>query len=55
MTRRIVKTAAAARDTSTGNWEVDLSFTSKGSTEFNYYAAEYYRCYEEDDSDPLTP
>jgi preprotein translocase subunit SecD len=52
MTGEIVKTATAAINTSNDEWEVDLTFTGKGSTEFNNYAAAYYSCYKEDPSNP---
>lgn len=52
MTGGIVKSAAADLNSSTDEWEVDLNFTSKGSTQFNSYASAYYSCYEQDKSDP---
>ena len=52
MTGSIVSTATATVDTSTDEWEVDLSFTGSGSTQFNNFAAEYYECYKEDTSNP---
>ncbi|MCL6092198.1 MAG: protein translocase subunit SecD [Actinobacteria bacterium] len=52
MTGGIVKSAAANLNSSTGEWEVDLSFTGKGSREFNNYAASYYSCYRQDPSNP---
>ena len=36
----------------TDQWEVDLTFTRRGSTEFNKYAAAHYQCYEQDPSNP---
>lgn len=52
MTGGIVKTATADLNTSNDQWEVDLTFTGKGSTQFNNYAADYYECYKEDTSNP---
>ncbi len=52
MTGGIVKIAAANLNSSTGAWEVDLTFTGKGSTQFNNYAASYYACYKQDPSNP---
>jgi preprotein translocase subunit SecD len=52
MSGSIIKTAAADLNSSTDEWEVDLSFTSRGSTEFNKYASAHYACYEQDPSDP---
>jgi len=52
MTGSIVKTATADINTSNDEWQVDLSFTGKGSTEFNKYASSYYSCYVQDKSSP---
>lgn len=52
MTGSIVKTAAADINTSNDEWEVNLSFTGKGSNEFNKYASSYYSCYLQDKSNP---
>ncbi len=45
MTGSIVKGAAAVLDSQTGQWEVQLTFTAKGSAKFNHYAARHYACY----------
>jgi preprotein translocase subunit SecD len=52
MSGNIVKTASANLNSQNDEWEVDLSFTGKGSTEFNQYATTHYQCYEEDTSNP---
>jgi preprotein translocase subunit SecD len=52
MTGSIIKSASANLNSQTDQWEVDLSFTSRGSTEFNKYAAAHYACYQEDTSNP---
>jgi preprotein translocase subunit SecD len=52
MSGSIIKTAAAELNSSTDQWEVDLSFTSRGSTEFNKYATAHYECYQQDPSNP---
>ncbi|MGH9107759.1 MAG: protein translocase subunit SecD [Acidimicrobiales bacterium] len=52
MTGSIVKTATANFSASNNQWEVDLTFTGKGSTEFNNYAASYYQCYKQDPKNP---
>ncbi len=52
MTGSIIKSAAATLDPQTDQWEVDLTFTSRGSTEFNKYAAAHYACYQQDPSNP---
>jgi preprotein translocase subunit SecD len=52
MTGSIVRTAAANLDTSNDEWEVDLTFTGAGSVQFNDYASDYYKCYQEDTSNP---
>lgn len=52
MTGGIVKIAAANLNSSTGAWEVDLTFTGKGSKEFNNYATSYYTCYRQNTSNP---
>jgi len=52
MTGSIVSSATAVVDTSTHEWEVDLSFTSSGATQSNDYAAQFYKCYKEDPSNP---
>jgi preprotein translocase subunit SecD len=52
MSGNIVKTATADLDSQTDEWEVVLDFTSAGSTAFNKYAANHYKCYEEDTSNP---
>ena len=52
MSGNIVKSATADLDSQTDEWEVVLDFTGSGSTEFNKYAANHYKCYEEDTSNP---
>lgn len=52
MTGSIVKSATANLNTQTDEWEVDLTFTGSGSTQFNDYAEPHYKCYEEDTSNP---
>jgi preprotein translocase subunit SecD len=52
MTGAIIKTAAANLNSQTDQWEVDISFTGKGSSLFNKYAATHYQCYVEDESNP---
>ncbi|HUB70447.1 MAG TPA: protein translocase subunit SecD [Acidimicrobiales bacterium] len=52
MTGNIVKSATADVNTTNDEWEVDLSFTGAGSTAFNNFAAQYYECYKQDESDP---
>ncbi|HTW10551.1 MAG TPA: hypothetical protein VME46_23820 [Acidimicrobiales bacterium] len=52
MSGSIVSSATATLDATTDEWEVDLSFTTTGATEFNDYASQYYTCYAEDRSDP---
>ena len=52
MSGSIIKSASANLNSQTDQWEVDLSFTSRGSTEFNKYAAAHYACYQEDPSNP---
>jgi preprotein translocase subunit SecD len=52
MSGSIIKSAAANLNSSTDEWEVDLTFTSRGSTEFNKYATAHYACYEQDKSNP---
>jgi len=52
MSGSIIKSATADLNSSTDQWEVDLTFTSRGSTEFNKYAAAHYACYEQDPSNP---
>ena len=52
MTGSIIKTAAANLNSQTDQWEVDISFTGKGSSQFNKYAATHYQCYVEDESNP---
>jgi preprotein translocase subunit SecD len=52
MTGSIVKNAAAFVNTQTSQWEVNLNFTSKGSTEFNQHAAQHYACYLQNKSNP---
>ena len=52
MTGSIVKNAAAFVNTQTSQWEVNLNFTSKGSTEFNQHAAQHYACYMQNKSNP---
>jgi preprotein translocase subunit SecD len=47
MSGAIVKTATANLNVQNDQWEVDLSFTSKGSTLFNQYAAAHYACYKQ--------
>jgi preprotein translocase subunit SecD len=45
MTGSIVKNASAFVNTQTSQWEVNLNFTGKGSTQFNQHAAQHYACY----------
>ncbi len=52
MSGSIIKSASATLNSQTDQWEVDLTFTSRGSTEFNKYAAAHYACYQEDPSNP---
>ncbi len=52
MSGSIIKSAAATLNPQTDQWEVDLTFTSRGSTEFNKYAAAHYACYQQDPSNP---
>ena len=52
MTGSIIKTAAANLNSQTDQWEVDISFTGKGASQFNKYAATHYQCYVEDESNP---
>ena len=52
MSGNIVKTATADLDSQTDEWEVVLDFTGAGSTAFNKYAANHYKCYEQDTSNP---
>jgi preprotein translocase subunit SecD len=52
MSGSIIKTATADLNSQTDQWEVDLTFTSRGSTEFNKYATAHYACYEQDPSNP---
>jgi preprotein translocase subunit SecD len=52
MSGSIIKSATADLNSSTDQWEVDLTFTSRGSTEFNKYATAHYACYEQDPSNP---
>jgi hypothetical protein len=52
MSGSIIKTAHAALDSQTDEWEVNITFTAAGSTEFNKNAAAPYKCYEEDTSNP---
>ncbi len=52
MSGSIIKSAAANLNSQTDQWEVDLTFTSRGSTEFNKYAAAHYACYQQDPSNP---
>ena len=52
MSGSIIKTAAANLNSQTDEWEVDISFTGKGSALFNKYAANHYQCYVEDESNP---
>lgn len=53
MSGSIVKSAMANFNKYTGQWEIDMAFTAKGSSEFNEYAAVYYACYERDPASPL--
>ncbi len=48
----VVKTATAVFDRQVGSWEVNITFTSAGSAEFNRYAAQHYACYEKDPTNP---
>ena len=52
MSGSIIKTAAANLNSQTDEWEVDMSFTGKGSALFNKYAAAHYQCYVQDTSNP---
>jgi preprotein translocase subunit SecD len=52
MSGSIIKSATADLNSQTDQWEVDITFTSRGSTEFNKYAAAHYACYEQDPSNP---
>jgi preprotein translocase subunit SecD len=52
MSGSVVHAAAANLNSQTDQWEVDLTFTGKGSDEFNKYAMRHYQCYEEDAQDP---
>ncbi len=52
MSGSIIKSASANLNSQTDQWEVDLTFTSRGSTEFNKYAAAHYACYQQDPSNP---
>jgi preprotein translocase subunit SecD len=52
MSGSIIKTAAANLNSQTDQWEVDISFTGKGSSLFNKYAANHYQCYVQDESNP---
>ena len=52
MDASVVKTASAAFDQQVGSWEVNITFTSAGTAEFNHYAAQHYACYEKDPSNP---
>lgn len=53
MSGSIVESAMANFNKYTGQWEIDMAFTAKGSSEFNEYAAVYYACYERDPASPL--
>ena len=52
MSGSIIKTATANLNSQTDQWEVDISFTGKGSSLFNKYAASHYQCYVQDESNP---
>jgi preprotein translocase subunit SecD len=52
MSGSIIKTAAANLNSQTDQWEVDITFTGKGSSLFNKYAAAHYACYEQNTSNP---
>jgi hypothetical protein len=52
MTGTIVKSATADLNRYDHEWEVDLTFTNAGSTEFNRYAVTHYTCYLEDKANP---
>jgi preprotein translocase subunit SecD len=52
MTGSIIKTAVANLNSQTDQWEVDISFTGKGSTQFNKYAATHYQCYVQNEANP---
>ena len=52
MNASVVKTATAFFDPQVGSWEVNITFTSAGSAEFNRYAAQHYACYEKEPTDP---
>ncbi len=52
MSGSVIARASAVVNSQTGEWEVALTFTSQGSSEFNRYAAAHYACYERDPSNP---
>ena len=52
MSGSIIKSATANLNSQTNEWEVDLTFTSRGSAEFNKYATAHYACYQQDPSNP---
>lgn len=52
MTGSIVKSSNAALNSQTDEWEVDLTFTGAGSTQFDNFATRHYQCYVEDTSNP---
>jgi preprotein translocase subunit SecD len=54
MSGSIVKSATATFNSNNDQWEVDLSFTGKGSAEFNKYASQYYSCYLQNTKNPPT-
>ncbi|HWE56282.1 MAG TPA: protein translocase subunit SecD, partial [Acidimicrobiales bacterium] len=52
MTGSIVSDASAQIDTTTGQYSVSLSLTSKGATSFDNIASSRYTCYKEDTTNP---
>jgi preprotein translocase subunit SecD len=52
MSGSVIKSASANLNSQTDQWEVDLTFTSRGSTEFNKYATAHYACYQQNPSNP---
>ena len=52
MTGSIIKTATANLNSQTDEWEVDISFTGKGSSLFNKYAASSLPVLRQDESNP---
>ncbi|HET9061450.1 MAG TPA: protein translocase subunit SecD [Acidimicrobiales bacterium] len=48
----IVSSASAQLNVQNDQWQVNLTFTSKGSNLFNKYAAAHYQCYEQNTKQP---